>query len=1116
MSDPFADLDQPEASAAPVPQGQDPFADLDGPPQSTVGTMASAPFVGFNRALAETAGAPVDFVNWLGNKAGLPVSQTPFLGSGWIEKNLLGSIGANPEEHAPRSETEKILQSAGAGVGSMLVPEAGLETAARAGLAEAAPKVTEALRGAFGSAASVPEALGSAATGAAAGAGGQTAQDVTGHFAPNNPYAQYAAGLTGTLLGGAAGAGAVAGAGRLGSMVSDFGTRLVQPLTESGRQQLAAQRLVNASETGRYPLLESIENEPGQIVPGSQPTLFQQTGDMGIGGLERQVSRESPENAMAFLNQRAVQNEARLNALGNVQPTGSAAAVTQALRQRLNQLEAEGEAQETDARTAAIEAASGLGGTQTPEFYGAQIQGQVMPRLQAATQQAAQAVQGLGGEGTPEAYGLAMQTPLAAAKESARQQRNSLYNAIDPDNSLNIVAAPVRQQVKDLYGQLSNLAQPPAGEEASIAGVAASLPDVIKFNDLRALESRVTAAMGAERRANGETPVWGRLSQVKNAVSGAIDNGVQNQIDFERQQVENGALAPENTVEARAEQYLQNAVSNFYANRSSRVASAGEGTFGSAGAGPSGPVGVSGTAGKTGFKSGNPPGDQSVPEETLQPNFDEAAADRLNAAKAQHALYAQTYRQGPLAQILKTNGFRDQFVTPDSAVPDKLLLKGPGGYERATAFRKAVNDDPAAVNAMQNYLAATLRRVAENKDTGILDPGRFSSWKSAYQETLRAFPGLMKKFADVAKASDTLKTFAPFRPDLAPSTIPEIFFHSGPSGFEGVQDLRRLIGDRQADAVLSDYAASRLRAYAENPDGTLNPTKVQTWQRQHADAMRAFPELGGKFSNAGKASQTIADVAKARKQAVDDWQAGAIGKVLKSDPDDVVNVIGSVFNKPDSAAQMKRLVNEAQRSGPDAVEGLRKGIVDYMKKRFVTTAEAATSGQDLMTSDAFQKFIRNNRSALGSAFDENHIENFEAIAKDLHRANRSIVSTKIPGGSDTGQNLAPVIKQAASEHSDSLLGKLWKAAVLGSEGGGPHGAAIGASAAVAQHIFSGLQSAGYRKVDDLVRDFLLDPEKAKLALQKFSPKETKTRGMNFVKRMNRVSAFAPAAAASFQ
>lgn len=1090
-------MGSPASSAAPAELTDEQFLSPADTQQPNMGSLVAAPAIGFNKALASTLGAPGDLGNWQTNLyprainaiAGthLRTDYKPFGDGTEGMDRLLGVIGANPEspQHLPRSQLERILQAGGEGAAGMILPEMGVAGAAKAGL-ETAPW----LETAFGSAKSVPSVAKTAGVGAASVATGEAAAQ---QF-PDSPSWQAAARLAGSLIGGGTGM-ALTEAPALWAAGKNF----VAPMYKAGQESLAGQKLSGALDN-RAGTMEALDNAPRELVPGSNPTTFQLTGDMGLGSLEREAATKDPA---AFNALRGTQNQARTDALGNIQATGTPEDVSSHLRSRLNDLDKQAGDVQDIATQRAQGAATGLGGNQSPGFYGEAIRGEVMPQLQAATEHAAGQVNALGGSGTPEGYGAAIRDPLQAAKDTARKQRNSLYDAIDPDNSLNVVATPLRDASAELYGGTSKLATPPSGEEAAIQTAIEKLPDVVPFNDLRALDSRITAARTAEMRAAGESPVWGRLTQLKNAVSGAIDNGVANQVAYERDAVAQGTVAPESTVEAR----LRAETQRFVQERAQAAgADSGPGYSGNTGVGSSSFLGSNRAEVPGSGRFGNDAGNQGI-SESPEPNFDPAAAERLAAAKTAHGQYAQTFKEGPTGEVLKSSGFG--YKVPNSAVPDTIFAKGPGGFEKATAYRKAVNDDPAAISAMQNYAAASLRKVAERPD-GTLDPGKFSSWKVSHADALRAFPELAQRFTTAAKASEALTRFAPFRADMAPSQVPEMFFHAGPSGGEGVANLRRLVGDAKASSILSDYAAAKLKSVATNADGTLDPGKIATFQKAHAEALKAFPDLNAKFSTAAKAQQTVDAVAKARKQDLDTYQAGAIGKVMNAAPEDVTKHIGAIFGSKDASAQMGRLAREAasDKTGA-ATAGLRKGIADFINSRFISNTEAGTSGSNLVKSDAFQTFMRQSRGALSTVFKPDEIASMDAIAADLHRANRSVTAVKLPGSPGTAQDLTAVAKGAHGKQ-EPLLREIVEGAVTGHVGLGPIGAIAGGAAAVGKHIAGAMRAAGYAKVDDLVKDALLNPSLAKALLMKAPMRAERGSDISLAQQLRRLSVFSAA------
>lgn len=295
------------------------------------------------------------------------------------------------------------------------------------------------------------------------------------------------------------------------------------------------------------------------------------------------------------------------------------------------------------------------------------------------------------------------------------------------------------------------------------------------------------------------------------------------------------------------------------------------------------------------------------------------------------------------------------------------------------------------------------------------------------------------------------------------------------------------------------------------PDGTLDPRKVTAFRTTYKDALRAFPDLDAKFADAASASSTLDDVARWRTDATADAEKGALGRVMKlQDPEDVTNTVGAIFSAQDSAQQMLKVRNMVS-SDAQAKEGLRKAVVDYMTGRFVGNTEAGTSGVGTVKSDAFQTFVKSNKAALRNAgFTDAEIGTMTKIADDLQRANRSIASVKIPGGSNTAQDTLAVGK---ADSGATLFAKvLANLAAPGAgatagyvvTGGNPYGAAAGAAGA---GILAELRRHGLQTVDDIVADALLNPDRARILMRSAStPKQEETAIRELAKTFGRTVA----------
>lgn len=304
------------------------------------------------------------------------------------------------------------------------------------------------------------------------------------------------------------------------------------------------------------------------------------------------------------------------------------------------------------------------------------------------------------------------------------------------------------------------------------------------------------------------------------------------------------------------------------------------------------------------------------------------------------------------------------------------------------------------------------------------------------------------------------------------SAVPARIFAPGAKSFDAVKAYRAAVGDDQALKVLEDYAIDRLRRAALREDGTFDPTKLTNWRRAHSDALRAFPALSEAIRDAGRASETLARMMVERKTRMDEAQLGAVGRLLGvQDPSDVVRVVGSIFSQQNAATQMFRL-RAAIGSDEAGRSGLRRAVVEFMANRLIGNTEAATSGRTLINSDQFQTFVSTNKAALKAAgFGDDQLELMGRIAADLRQANRSISAARIPGGSNTAQD---VIAARMFGQAGNML-KYAMAALAGSTAAG----GLGAVAAV---VINGMRDAGLRSIDDLVREALLDPALARMLL----------------------------------
>ena len=296
-------------------------------------------------------------------------------------------------------------------------------------------------------------------------------------------------------------------------------------------------------------------------------------------------------------------------------------------------------------------------------------------------------------------------------------------------------------------------------------------------------------------------------------------------------------------------------------------------------------------------------------------------------------------------------------------------------------------------------------------------------------------------------------------------------------------------GDAQA---AQNYLTYSLRRAAETDEGTLDPAKYRRWMQQQAETLHAFPDLAKQFETAA-AARTALDEATAKgvasRQAFE--QSAARHFLGDADP---VTTVGRILNSPDGAATMKQVVQHLSGS-PAARAGLKRAAVDYILRDLRGNQSYGEGLPPILKSDAFQTFVKKSPAALSAMFSAPELQSIKNVAADLQATNRSIAATKLPGGSNTAQDLAAGAKHASEGHS--VLGDVVMAEAAGELAGDVVGGLAGQAGSFAGKLvdrastigtlgLNVMRKAGLRKVDDLVAQAMLHPELARTLLMKVS------------------------------
>jgi hypothetical protein len=320
--------------------------------------------------------------------------------------------------------------------------------------------------------------------------------------------------------------------------------------------------------------------------------------------------------------------------------------------------------------------------------------------------------------------------------------------------------------------------------------------------------------------------------------------------------------------------------------------------------------------------------------------------------------------------------------------------------------------------------------------------------------------------------------------DIGAAAVPGHLFYAGPQSGDAIRAYQAAVGPQKALGLLEPYAIDRLRRAAMEPDGTLNPSKAASWVRSHADALRAFPALANRIRDALDASTNARNVAKAGQQAVSDAQQGALGRIMgMQDPADIARAVGGIFSRQDAVQQMGRL-RTAIGNNKAAAEGLKKSITDYITGRFIGDTEVGVSGVNGIQKASLQSFLRQNRAALKAAgFNQTQMKVLDDLSDSLDMMNRSLAGAKIPGQSNTAQDIWAA---KATDTPSTMLARIIGASAISGGGLGflTHDPLLGAGATIATGALGVLRQNGINRVDDLVKRAMFDPQLALLLMAK--------------------------------
>lgn len=687
-------------------------------------------------------------------------------------------------------------------------------------------------------------------------------------------------------------------------------------------------------------------------LPGAEGSFFQDTRAPGIGILEDQLSTKDPA---AFEALRQKQEADRQSALNTVQPKGQGAH---------NDLQNHIIGQIDDADANMSKAANS---------YVADAQ-----KNAAAN----------GGNKTPEAYGDDLRKEILKAHDAREAVAKKNLNVVGKDETGNTVgtidAAKAIRDEADKYGATLD------GDEAVLLDKAARLKPVDTMGKLTQLRSDVSDAMREELDRKGSTQKYRRLTQLR----GAIEKNMTDTIAH----VFTGNIT--SPASSEAAELMRGIDKDTLAGAASDVIDATgapprpESLFDVARGMPGGGIKPSIVGGKETSESAavrarlplNAKNGKGATWQDLMETLNQRGWLKHQPQAGEHP--------DDLIAALDQEASGKKFYHPEDDTAARLQHRDAIEQEMNEAGITANDKHVDKVAKLANYRAKQRNmedvvpgfeptRQDPSKPTSVVKPtvteGNVKSFRtgSAQYKLLKRTFGGKGPVADTLRRAGGADVF-----NLPESSVPQKFFKPGPGGFQSMQKLYEAIGKDKAVPIIADYAASSLNKAAMREDGTIDPAKFGRWKAKHADSIRALPpDIQAKFDTASTATEWADQANVSRETAAKEANQGAIGKIMRAGtPQEITNVIKSVFDQKVGARDTMRDLASRASSSPAAAQGLREAAMDYIKGTFL-------GSQDQLKGATFQKFVREKADVLGEVFKPNEVANIRAVADDLKHTN---------------------------------------------------------------------------------------------------------------------------------
>lgn len=396
------------------------------------------------------------------------------------------------------------------------------------------------------------------------------------------------------------------------------------------------------------------------------------------------------------------------------------------------------------------------------------------------------------------------------------------------------------------------------------------------------------------------------------------------------------------------------------------------------------------------------------------------------------------------------------------------------------AVERAAAQEGGLQGAPGQALVATLAKIGETPQAGeTMTPEQAQAYKAA-NANYREYKSTYRQGA----VGETLATDRFGARKTSDLSVPAKYFRKGDVDPAAVGAyVKGAGGNDQALGLARDYLASELRhsGIVDPTTGAANRTKLAAWIQQRAPALDALGgDLRGRLGDVDKAQQFYDNTVAEHEGYIKDYQNGAAKAFLKGDPQQAVaTALGG--KDPSKFVALAKAV----RGNPDAVEGLKRAVVDWLDHR-MSSATAATETEDFLKPNVLRQWIATNQQPIKMLFGGQGLQNFEMVAADLRRGAQRPVAV---AGARTSSDVAEDAKKGMFGRHGSSIFSFIIGNALGK--GVEHFTGIpigGEESGIMGVVLNGLRQHGIATVSQLRQEALLHPELARVLMERVNGK----------------------------